>query len=453
MLTRPAADAPTHAPDAPVSASRRRFRVSRATVATVLLFALFFGGYFAVAARIVDMPVAKWRSSPLFHADPVRAIRSLTGPPRAAEHERTNVHPLFSIAYNPLGSALAALLGSPARSVALMVAACGALGVALARAFFSRAGFGPLDATLLAAILGVTSSHAFFTVVPETYVFTATTLVAMYWALVRGVRSPVARGAIHLLAFGNLITNVVQSAIVTLFSHGPRPLRRSIPRAALFCGAVVLVAAALSLVQLAIYPTSTLFFAPASLLQEQRFLADATGLVGLERAASLALHMFVYSFAAPTICVVRDGWRAQSLPVVTFDDAGCTAHETVGPLGPALTLLWLGLVAVAAASLAGLIRRGRAQEPGGLLVACLALSVAAHFGLHMLYGDSLFLYSMTWTFEILALVALLVRRLAARTARGRLAFRGALVAMLVLSAAHSAMFVGGIVDIYARVRL
>jgi hypothetical protein len=325
--------------------------------------------------------------------------------------------------------------------------------VALARAFFSGAGFGLLDATLLAAILGVTSSHVFFTVVPETYVFTAATLVAMYCVLISGVRNRLVLGLVHLLAFGNLITNVVQSAIVTLFSHGPLPLRRSIPRTALFCGAVVLVAAALSLVQAAIYPTSKLFFAPASLLHEQRFLAETTGLVGLARAASLALHMFVYSFAAPTVCVVRDGWRAQSLPVVTFDDVGCSAYETVGPLGPALTLLWLGLVAVAAVSLVGLVRRGRAHESSSRLVACLALSVVAHFALHMLYGDSLFLYSMTWTFEILALVALLVWRLAARTARGRLAFRGALLGMLVLSAIHSATFVERIVDVYARVRL
>lgn len=40
----------------------------------------------------------------------------------------------------------------------------------------------------------------------------------------------------------------------------------------------------------------------------------------------------------------------------------------------------------------------------------------------------------------------------AATARGRLAFRGVLVGVLALSAAHSATFVGRSVDTYARVR-
>ena len=457
MLTRPRQDLPSHPPDESErpSADRRGFHLSRGAVATALLFVVFFGLYHGFAARIVDMPVAKWRTSFMFHADPARVTRGLTGPRHIPDHERTNVHPLFSILYNPLGSALTAALGSATASIPLLIAASGALSVALARSFFSHAGFALADAVILAAILGVTASHAFFGAVAETYAFTAASLIAVFCTLVWKTRNLAMLAAIHVVAFGNLITNIVQTGIVSAFSHGPTMLRKAaLVRTITFCAAVLLGSALLSLLQLVLYPTSRLFFMPASLLYETRYLANADAPAAfVERAQSLVLHMFSYSFVAPTICVIKASPPTRSLPTVTFDAAQCSSLEAVSPLGSLATLIWFGLLVVATGSLVQLIRDRSWRGPEALIVACLGTSIVAHFGLHLAYGDNFFLYSPTWTFEILAAVALLVKRVAYQSAHRRLTFRALLLVLLALLAGHSAMFLESIIGVYARARL
>lgn len=468
VIGRPADATVDHASTAPpassegvrvVAPARRTFAPSPAALATVGLFVLFFGIYSSFGSRLVALPVSRWRTSFMFHADPARVSGSLVAPPQHEDHARSNVHPLFSLLYNPLGSGLTAALGSSRLAITLLVATAGALGVALARLFFSRVGFTLPDAVILAGILGVTASHAFFGIVPETYAFTAAGLVAMFWLLARGTRHLAARGIVHLLAFASLISNIVESALASIFLPRPGVSRTgSLVRAAGFSGSILLVAGTLSLLQLALYPRSTLFFMPASLQNETRYLADATDpAIFAARAGRLGLHMFSYSFVAPRLCFIRATPPVRSLPTVTFDSDECTTLESVSPLGQAALAIWVSLLAVAVVSLVRLVRQRRSGSaepvPEAPVLAALGLAILAHVGLHLVYGDNFFLYSSTWTFEILAIVALLVRRLAYCSARGRLAFRGVLLLFLALLAGHSAMFLETIIGIFARARL
>jgi hypothetical protein len=429
---------------------------------TVLLFLLFFGLYLGFSVRFLAAsaasPVTRERGDDLFASDVRRTIRALSGLTPDPGHQRTHVHPLFAILYSPAASTLSAALGSHLVAVPLVIALVGALGVVVARLFFSSVGFEPPDALLLAAILGATAAHAFFAMIPETYAFTATSLIMLFAALAARVRNPIVLVALGVVAFGNLITSIVQVGIVYLAAacEGRRRVTaRPVARAALLVAAVLVVSAGLALAQRALYPATRPFFLPEHLEGEQRYMVTIDSAAGLaRRVGNLLLHMGYYGVSAPALCVADaapppDGRTAsvQSFARVTFNPFECPPREAFSPLGGVTVVLWSALLLLALVSLGD--GKRRAAMPGWLMLA-LGLSLAAHFALHLLYGDDLFLYTATWTFEVLALVALAIRPLIYGSPRGRPAFRVFAGAFLVLLGAHSWLYLERILAVTAR---
>jgi len=439
----------------PAAATDERVSWLRRHGPTVLLFILFFGVYVSFSARFIGLPIAKWRGEYLFASDSARVIRSLTGPATATDHKQTSVHPLFSILYSPPALGLTTLLGSYLASVPIIIALFGALGVVFARVFFSSIGFERLDAFLLAAILGATSAQAFYSMIPETYAFTAASLIMLYSFLASSTRSTVAMLFLGVVAFGNLITSIVQVAIVA-FSSAPTHWSilhpRRLLRAASLVAAVLLISGFLALAQRQLYPASRPFFIPTYAAEERHYLLfnvdSPTELV--QRTQNLLLHMFYYGVTAPALCIERAAPPVRSFPRLTFGSSDCPSPESFSPLSGVTVVMWSALLALALASLIGSRRWSAAR---GWVAFSLGVSLLARFVLHLLYGDDLFLYTSTWTFEILALAALAIRPVVYASNRHRVAFRAFAALFLVALSVHSWLFLQRIIGLYSNVRL
>ena len=159
----------------------------------------------------------------MFGADVERVVYDLTA--LGSDHSYTTMHPLFVLFFNPIGYLLAAALASKVNAAVILNSFFGGLCVVGARAFFRKAGLRELHAVAFAAALGLSAAHMFFGAVPETWIFTAFSLILLFllswtrpgmlaWCIPAGVFS-----------LGLLTTNFFQS-VIAFFSG----LGRKTPR-------------------------------------------------------------------------------------------------------------------------------------------------------------------------------------------------------------------------------
>ncbi|HEY7513719.1 MAG TPA: hypothetical protein VIC87_04550, partial [Vicinamibacteria bacterium] len=314
----------------------------------------------------------------LFDADVPSRIIDITR--FAGPHHRTQYHPLFVLFLNPAGVLLKTLLRAfeveqAGRLAAILLcAAAGALGVVAFFRLLRGNGLEVLTAAAWSVVFGLSASQVFFSVFPESWVFSTLALLLLFG----GEGRPVARVASGVLAFGMAVTNVVAVALAPP-PGGDAEKRSSLRPRAVFVLGVVAVAAGLSVVQTVVYTDTAPFWRVSGLGRDDRlsFVWPSHPRDVVARISDLVPYFLEWNLAAPRTVTQRD----ESRTVVDFPRGAGPR-----PAGGFHAALWGALVAAAVVRAA---RTGSWRRP---LVAALALWTLALAALHLVFGTSLFLY-------------------------------------------------------------
>jgi hypothetical protein len=366
-------------------------------------------------------------------------------------HLRTRIHPLSVLLLNPLGSAIRAGLrmsnvGLAARHAAQLVCAlAGGLAVGAFRSLLGRLGVAALRARLWTLVFATSATQVVFSTLPESYAFSALSLSAAF--VVAAGRRPArwARLAAGVFAFGVTITNLAAVVLARASDLDWRRTWRSLRTCAAHTLAVLLVAAGLSLVQRAVYPTAGLFFVPrgAILSYDAYLFVPETAIEAVDRLAGVASHVGFACLAAPQLQVL--GGQTPR-PVVQFADI---AILTPTPVSAVHWLLWCGVLVQA-------VRGTVSRRPGGAaavddrrrgVVVALWLWLGFVVALHCVFGTWLFLYSGHWVFALVAVAASGTE--AASRAAGRIA-TVLLVALVTLQVAAQTRLVAQLLAVFSE---
>jgi hypothetical protein len=346
-------------------------------------------GYAAIGLSLSDGALME-KDDLVFQADIPRVVTELTR--TEGRHYRTKVHPAFVLLLNPPGRALRAVLGRPRLAAIVLTAMAGGAAVMALREMLLGAGLTPLLASLWTLVLATSSSHVFFSSVPESFAYSAASLTLLFALFARGAPPLLLSVLAGVAAFGMVITNAAAVGLLELFRV--RKGWRRMAGAAATVLAVALIAAGLAALQKRLYPDSVPFYSRGSLNEEPAYVQVPAGAAAAARARDVAAHLLLFNLAAPEVEV---GKAAARFPVTTFAPAGPGALRPAGWLH---AVLWLGLIARAGSRLA---RGAEARSP---LLAPLALWILFNAALHLVDGEDLFLYTEQWTFAVVALVAL-----------------------------------------------
>lgn len=313
-------------------------------------------------------------------------------------HQRTQVHPISVLLLNPLGTTLKEPLRAAGVELAARLAAsllCAAAGGATVAAFLvllGRLGVRLPRARVWALLFATSATQLVFSSLPESYAFSACSLVLVFAVAAGRAPSAAARILAGVLSFGITATNLVAVGVASAFAPD-EPWAPRLRRAAGVCGAVLLATAALALLQRALYPSAQLFFVPnpvrSGYTESLYFPADVVTLA--DRGAAVASHLLFAGLAAPRLHV-----EASAEGRVVVDFAPLALRE------PTLLSLvhWVLWTLVLLRASLGLLR-GATPAVTGALLAWLGFQAA----LHLVFGTSLFLYSGHWVFAVVALAA------------------------------------------------
>ncbi len=341
----------------------------------------------------------------LFELDPPRAIADFAD--FSGDHYRTTVHPIYVLLANPGGSLLDLILNSKVSAALIANAFWGSLGVLLAYTFFYIYGGRLLNSCLLALVFGVSMSQLFLSSTPDTASLAVCSLLFTYILFLKGVREKqfpfdwwVLSG---ILTLGVTITNFAQTAIcftlLVLIIDGPRKgLFQMAVKVVKYGLSVLVLTGLLALLQKAIYPSSSLFFLPNSLLEEKDFTTflvfDAPFLVITQELK----HFFLVNFVAPLSETYN--MPNQDIPAVTFSNSW--KYLKIG---------WIGLGLWVSMLIAGLAKSWKSEKMQPFfigIVACILFNAA----LHSAYGGGekegvveYFLYSGNFTFLVLSFLS------------------------------------------------
>jgi hypothetical protein len=365
-------------------------------VAGLLALVFFCIVYLPLGLKVVYSPAALVNNL-LFGGDLLRVIEDIAV--FDTPHWRTVPHPNFLIIFNPLGVALAHF-SSPQIATAVFLASAGSLAVALMHLNLIAAGLPRVTASLWAITLGASGTQLIFSVVPETYIFSAATLLFLTLMLqtrAGGMRESVLGG---VMAMSILITNVIPAAIMFWSSLQKKQESTShasiLRRCLIWAMCVVAIMASLNVVQRLVYDGAGLALNPVSLQKETArysFMPNSAGLV--DRMNNLSQTLGLVNFIPPKPQTQSDDKRY----IVLRSDAISEMGTPYAWWGVALVLtLWLGTIAA-------LVQQQLWRDP---LTRAILLCLAFNFTLHMIYGatEELYLYSCNWT----ALVVLLLAR-------------------------------------------
>jgi len=336
--------------------------------------------------------------------------------------ELRSVHPFAFLILRPPTWLLALFLnGDKFHAAILLNSIGGGLCVYLTWLFFKRRTGNTAYALLIAAILGLSTSHLILSTFLETYIFSAAALIAFLLLLQSDQTSLKHFVPVGLLTFGITITNFVQTCIVYIMT----PARRR--SFFVYTITVMSIAVLLAFVQDVLYPSSNLFFIPSNLLGERAYrfnILEAEPRLILSRINLLLRHITLFDIVAPR-------------PLILTDEVGCsfpcfqTYYKYQGVyvissyvgFGSLLARSWFIALALAGALyLWKFIKSPRETH----LQSSLLLIIFFNFILHIFYGDDPMLYSPDWTYAVVFFVGISYEKFA-----GKKSFQIALLVFLV----------------------
>ena len=357
--------------------------------------------YWNTSAKFKDSAVYE-RQDVFFRSDSRRVYNDLILK-REASHSNTSAHPTFVLFHQPLGFTLANWVKSQNKGMPIetarryaarsMTVAAGALCVTGFFVTLLTLGLCRTRAALFSALFACSNTAIFFASIPETYVFSALGLIAIASHAIH--RPSTHEGwwlASSLYAIGNLTSSVVQVGIWSLCRYAgqgsnlTRVLWHSL-RSGLIA---VLLLISLSLVQKAIYPSTTLFFLPKSVVGQSAWLTWENLKTPLHTSGIVLQHLIHTNIVAPQ--PVRTTFNGQ--PMGSIEKGTWDTLRPAFPLHAAWSLILLG-------GIGGLCRRSALTPPVLAALGCLLFS-ALFFAV---FGNDRMLYSAIWTPFTLLLVA------------------------------------------------
>jgi hypothetical protein len=342
---------------------------------------------------------------------------------------------------NPAGSALRAPLRmagaerTAGLASGLLCAVAGGFTVGAFRLLLARLAVARSRARLWTLLFGCSATQIFFSAVPESYAFSALSLVLVFVVAAGRNSSRLTRVAAGVFSFGITVTNIVAVGLASATAAARRWPGGRLRAWTVELAAVVLATALLSLAQRAVYPTALLFFVPGPppMGQAEALAVPPTVGAALARAAAVVFHLGFAGLAAPRpmVGLDRDG--------DTIIDFAKTTLPTPTPASAAHWLLWAFVLVQAG--------RGLARAAPTPTTRALALWLGFEATLHFFFGTSLFLYSGHWVFAVIALAAAGLEARAACAPRETVT---ALLALLGLQLAANAILVRQVLITFAK---
>ncbi|MBD1897286.1 hypothetical protein [Coleofasciculus sp. FACHB-129] len=427
---------------------------SRIRVGTFLTFWILY--LFSSLSLFFTGVLGVKRSDLLFHSDYHRVITQLTT--YKINFWRTHTHPLFILVFNPLGFLLKKIIGSGEIVGILFSTFFGAVCVVLTLVFFQKLGFKPFHAILYSAILGLSTSHIFFSSVPDTFIFAACSLIIIYLLAVAYPGSLIYMVLATIFALGMVISNVVQGIIAYFFSiYQGRFNKKVFTKLIIFIGLVLSGAIALNLLQKLIYPSADLFFIPGSYYSKEGDyvnLPDQSSSI-FSRILKLLGYIFIFNFIAikPHIWrTIEDNppsWvklNSAPAPWVNFDPPSITALYIPGIIA---FLLWTVLLLW---SLYAFIKFRADKMP---IMRSLIFCILFNFLLHNIYGKDyeLFLFTPNWTFLVLSWMALSLKFYSHAEGISSKVLNALLLLFVITQLLNNAQFVDTLVSLYQQSNL
>lgn len=406
------------------------------------VLAAFFALY-SVAGTRLSQTTAFSEDDILFELDTPRVIGDMTLP--RASHYRTKVHPLYVMLANPWGVLATKLsaaevkvkarplpvllekpgggmektwIGPEVNAAVLLNSFLGAAGVALGFVFFLFFAKRLLDAALLACLFGLSASQLFLSVVPDTASLAICSLLVTYILFLRALETGRSRLPVWILAgvfsLGVTTTNLAQTvacfAVGDFVVNRQRGLWRLGIRLLGLLAGVLAVAAALAMLQRALYPSSNLFFLPDAYREDLDFASLQVLRSPLPVLVQLFRNFSWINFIAPTpsACALPD----HKLPGLTF--ASSLDFSVPGIIA---AVIWFGLwLALAFGALRRRRTKAGTRSVRRPLAVGLLLCLLFNLLLHSVYGVGekgrieYFLYTGNFSFLVLALWALPLSR-------------------------------------------
>jgi hypothetical protein len=354
-----------------------------------LVLASLFLGIYLVNASVINHP--RFDVDDIyFDADGLNyRIRLTTDTWR--DYYWRSVHPFMILLLKPPVDLISFFLkGDKLFGVYLFVSGAGAACVYLAWAFIKEVTKNPVYASLIAALLGLSTSHLFFGSFIESYIFLAASLLLFYVLLIKDRPFPALVMA-GLAAIGITHSNFAQN-VIAFFS-----VKFNIKQTIRFVATVLVFLVLLTLLNNLLYPEAhPFFFIPSTLQVEESNLYPLNRL----RIQGMVRAFLLHNVIAPTP-ILHTG----EIPFVQFrffkPEIDKLSQYTT-PLQNSTVSLWLGLLA-----LAGLlfVKDYKKNLRNGFYYA-LAGGMILNAGLHLRYGKELFLYSPNWTYALILLVGM-----------------------------------------------
>jgi len=382
--------------------ARPNFKISitghaiRENIWGILLAVIFFGIYLYFGLQLLD--ITKTQVDNLFDADTSSWIRRISSMD-VKDFQMRGPHPFTYFILRPFGLFLNLFTRDPAHSAILLNSLVGALCVFLVWVFLHRQFQIKQYASLMAAFLGISSSHLFLSSVVETYIFSAFALILFFLILQTNPGSLLPVIASGILTFGITLTNFVQNLIGFVVS---RPRIKDIIR---FAGWVLSVSLLLSYIHAAIYTGSKLFFLSQDAKFEDKFFLRISIWPHWRMIGRLIYQVrttFLYTAVAPDVFVLREEvgsnipeFRFWKLTVGTFHQA---QYEGLGQI---LVLVWALMLFVSGIVFLWNLLRLRKTDASLAFVLCIAFNTV----LHINYGQEIFLYSPDWTYALILFTA------------------------------------------------
>lgn len=302
-----------------------------------------------------------------------------------------SVHPFMILLFRPPVDLLSILLkGNKLWGVYLFTALGGASCVYLVWMFIKSATGNSVYASLIAALLGFTTSHLIFSALLESYIFLAASLLLFYLLLLKDRPMP-ALIAASLVTVGITHSNFVQN-VIALFT-----LKPNIKQMIRFVATVLVLLVLLTLLNNLLFPDAhPFFFIPSTLQAEQQNLYPLNAL----RLQAMLRAFFFHNVVAP-VPILHEG----EIPFTQFrffkpEINALSEYEL--PIESITAWVWFGWLTFAGVTFLLSLKKNQHMRLSIALLGCMALNVL----LHLRYGKELFLYSTNWTYALILLVGL-----------------------------------------------
>lgn len=324
--------------------------------------------------------------------------------------EMRGPHPYAFFILRPFGALLNIFTSDFRISAILLNALAGASCVFMGWVFIRRRSKNSAYALLIAALLGLSTSHFFFGSVIESYIFSAAALIGFILAIDSGRGTLFAPIAMGVITFGITLTNFVQNFIgyvINEFSAiNKQNLKPVILKILRFAALVLSLGIIISIIHAAWYPSARLFFQLSdarieqdfskSLLQEPQW--KITG-----RIVLLVRTILLYTVIAPEPFVFGKEVGA-TLPYFNFFKLTpqIYAFSSYQSAGNILVFTWAGLMLISGIFFFKQIIQTRKVD----ISLAFLLSLVFNFLLHFTYGFEPFLYSPDWAYALIFFVGL-----------------------------------------------